>query len=339
MVQCSNISKPRSMIIYAESGGKKTSQLYHLAKYLIKKYKKKIRLISADGGGWAPFEDPCPDPFFEGNSLIESGWVDPFDISYRKTALADVRRLSEGYWPRDSKKYGEKGYLASDEKCLTTPEEWEGIIGYMVEGVYSIAMMWLSHIADQEGGVGFKHSYMYKEDDYLIGGLQEGHYGIVQKEIRKVIVHGFNRLPVKFNIWTSLVGKGKNKKNNPKSSDTSELCYGPRSAGDATTSEIPSWFMDCIHIDKQRIEKEDKVVEKWVAWFEEHEDKDTEIPYLAKARINSEYYPKLLEKFPGGFVELGYKNGLDKYLREMDRIKKEVKDLYLASRKERKEAV
>lgn len=311
------MAKSRSMIIYGESGDTKTSQLYHLAKYIIKKTGKKLRLISADGGGYSPFEDPSPDPFFKGKSLIESGWVEAFDISYRQYALADMRRLAEGYWPRKYK--GDlQGYFKNEERCLTTPEEWEGLAGYLIEGITSISKLLLNHIADQDGAVGFKKSFEYDEEGYKISGLQEGHYGIVQKEIYKIQVHGFGRLPIDWCIWTALVAKGTDKR-------TGTKVFGPKSAGDATTFEIPSWFMDCMHLSQETITSaEGKGVVKKVAWFRQHNDIELDIPYLCKARISPELYPKLLELYPNGYVTLGYKQGLNKYLEALDKIKSDV---------------
>lgn len=308
--------KAKTMMLYGESGDTKTSQLYHLARYIIKATGKKIRLISADGGGYEPFESPCPDPFFEGKSLVESGYVDIFDISYRKTALADLRRLAEGYWPINAKikatgRVVPKGYFKNDERCLTSPEAFDNIAAYLVEGAASISTLLLNHISDQDGGLGFKHSFEYEEEGYKVSGLQEGHYGIVQKELYRLQVHGFGRLPVDYVIWTSLVGKGVDKR-------TDKTIYGPKAAGDAITYAIPQWFGDCIHISQENVELEDKVVIKKVAWFRQHPDKDTGIPYLCKARITPELYQGLLRKFPNGYVPLGFKRGLDVYVEALE---------------------
>src|SRR5574337_277923 len=165
----------RSTLIYAKSGDTKTSQLYHVARYIHKKTGKKLRLITGDGGDYVAFTDPSGDPFFKGKSLVEAGAVEVFDIKARKLALADMRRLSEGYWPRKIACKCCKGglHLRSDEQCMTTPDEWKGIAGYLIEGLTSICTMWLNHMRKQQEGPGFKHSFRYEEDGYSIGGLQE----------------------------------------------------------------------------------------------------------------------------------------------------------------------
>src|ERR1017187_6644074 len=106
-------SKPRSLMIYGNSGSTKTSQAYHLAKWINQKTGKTFRLIGANNSDSAPFED---------SGMVEKGIVDYFDISNREVALADMRRLSEGFWPRDitEKEKGNKEYFHTDDKCKTT---------------------------------------------------------------------------------------------------------------------------------------------------------------------------------------------------------------------------
>ncbi len=293
------------MMIYSESGDSKTTQLYFLAKWIFQKYGLRSRLISADGGGYAPFVD---------SGMIARKEVDVFDISNRKLALADLRRLSEGYWPRYKRDGGE--YFKSDEKCLTSPEQFKEIGAYLIEGASSISKLLLNHISKQEEGVGFKYSYKYEEDGYTVGGLQEGHYGLVQKELHSLIVQGFEILPVKFVVVTALVGKGETKRKG-------ETVYGPQAAGNALTPEIPSWFMDCFHLQTVAVQKEDKVVEKKVAWFIQHKDHETEIPYLAKVRVMPELMPSLLNQYPEGYAQLGFKRGIDKFIEYVDKMSQE----------------
>jgi hypothetical protein len=303
------MTKPRTIMIYGNSGDSKTTQAYFLAKYIHEKTGLTGRLIGTNASDSAPFED---------SGMIDKGVVDFFDISNRVKALADMRRLSEGYWPRDiqSKPTGNKEYFATDDKCLTSQDQWKKLGFYIIEGAAGIANLLLNHIRQQEEGVGFKHSFKYEEDGYIIGGLQEGHYGLVQQEMYKLIVQGFACLPVKYIIMTSLIAKGVDKR-------VSETVYGPKSAGQATTFEIPSWFMDCFHLDSV-IEDDAKnpgqKVSRKVAWFEKHLDTETQIPYLCKVRMLPEIYTKLYEAFPNGYVPLGFKSGLDKMYRAIDII-------------------
>lgn len=310
-------NKPRTVILYGDSGIGKTSQAYFLARYLAKKYSIIGRLIGSNASDSAPFED---------SGMIDKGIVDFFDIANRQYALADMRKLSEGYWPRNAKdKEGNsiiKGYFQKDDNCKTTFEQWQKIGFTIIEGITGVSNLMLNHIRSQEEGVGFKHSFKYEEDGEVIGGLQEGHYGLVQQELYKVVVQGFACLPVKMVIWTALIGKGMDKR-------IQQTVYGPKGAGVAQTFEIPSWFMDCFHLEDKQVkvrvknkQGDDEVIEKVirVAWFQNHKDEETGITYLAKVRILPELYPKLLEKFPHGFVPLDFENGINKLYEEIDRI-------------------
>jgi hypothetical protein len=83
--------------------------------------------------------------------------------------------------------------------------------------------------------------------------------------------------------------------------------------------------MDCLHLDKTKWhdDKSGSDKEQMVAWFVRHDDTQTGVPYLCKARVMPEMYPKLLEAFPYGFVPLGYKHGVDLYFRVLEKLRKE----------------
>lgn len=305
--------KPRSIMMYGQSGSTKTSQLYHLAKYILKLTGKKIRMIHGDPGGYAPFED---------SGLIASGRVEVFDFSYRQLALADIRRLSEGYWPRKNKDGQE--YFRSEPVCMTTPEQWSGIGAYLIEGMTSLGELLKTHISNQREGVGFKESWKYEEDGYTLTGLQPGHYDLIQKEVYARHVQGFAMLPIEYLVWTALVGKGEDKQSRV-------TFYGPQIVGNAATPRAPTWFLDCLHLSKERWKdaKTGENREGMVAWFTQHNDVSQELggslgaPYPAKVRIAPELFPKLLEKFPFGFVPLGFTRGVDVLFMVMDKLRKE----------------
>lgn len=301
--------KPRNIMLYADSGDTKSTQCFNLAKWIHQNTGLKGRFIGANASDLASFED---------SGMIDKGIIDYFDIASIEHPLAALRWLSQGYWPRNLRNKQTQEivkYFAKDSKCKQDGS-FANVGFYIIEGMTGISTLLLNHIRGQDEGVGFKHSFKYEEEGEIIGGLQEGHYGLVQQELYKMVVQGFACLPVKYVIWTALIGKGVDKRVN-------ETIYGPKSAGQATTFEIPSWFDDCLHLDRikeQRAGTEGKgagdnnenLVEKVVAWYMKHNDADTDIPYLAKVRILSELYPKLVEKFPKGYVTLGFKTGLEK---------------------------
>jgi hypothetical protein len=326
------MANPTSIMIYGNSGSTKTTQLYHMAKYILKRYpEKRIRLIHSDGGGCAPFVD---------SGMVERNEVEIFDFSNRQFAFADIRRLSSGYWPRYVKdgqahQFPVEGgvmYFRPEPVCLTTAEEWEKISAVFIEGMTSTASMLLAHCSNRDETVGFKANYKYEEDGESFTGVSEGHYGIVQKEIYERHMKGFRTLPVQWLVWTALVGKGQDKKQ-------SMPVRGPQMIGDAKTNEIPSWFNHVFHMDRVTYQNvpnklstalqrpaNNEAVQKIVAWFEEHKATDElgqTVPYLCKSTVMPELLQKRSEFFPYGFIPLEYDYGIEMYFKVLEKLRKE----------------
>lgn len=315
--------KPQTKVIYGESGASKTTQLYHFARWYHARTKKRIRLISCSGGGWEPFD---------ASGLIDSGIVQALDVTLMMqgvdTKLAFMKRLSEGYWPIDSPSgKGNVGdgeyFFAKKPECMTI--EAENIGAYLIEDLTSLGKLLLGHLSEKDSGTGFKHSFTIEEDGYIIGGLQEGHYGLVQNEVLKFIQHGFGILPVDYMLMTALVGSGTDKRDKTK-------LFAPQLVGSASTSEIPSWFGDCLYLRDMQVIYDDgqgnqtKGVQK-VMHIRDYINPDDEVPYKAKVRCMPELIAKLEEKYPEGYVELKPEKGIIPFLNTMEKWKQE----YLAT--------
>lgn len=295
----------RTAIWYGDSGTTKTSQIYHLAKYLFKKHRKKTRLISADGGGYAPIQE---------GRLIELGIVEVFELSKSPRYFADVHRLADGFWPRD-------GVLNSSEKCRTT--DWSDIGLVAVEGISSIARGLLNYIVNYKGPSGeraYKVPFELEEEGYETAGADRGHYGIVHTVLHEIIVRKFCQLPVDHVVFTALTGRGESKVNR-------ESVYGPKAVGEALTSELPTWVQDCLHFSRQRYQQKGSAVDGVVAWYRNHPDPDTGVDYLAKIRMVPEAYPDFVEKFPEGYIPLGFKYGIIAYYDAIQKLHASVANL------------
>ena len=290
--------RARTGILYGKSGSKKTSQLARLAMYYWNTYQLKTRLISSDGGGWAPFED---------SGLIDEGIAKVFDISGSANALATVKRLSQGYWPKKLKN-GDL-YFASDDRCKIPDEVLKQSV-YMVEGLTSIAALWKDHIANNAEDTGFVLGQQLNEDGYRFGSLQIAHYGLMQTQMYNVFVGGFCKLPVKYVWTTALVDMGED-------TESKTNYYGPKSAGKASTFEIPSWFGECWHLDDAQIKikkGDEKVLTTIpVAWMRNHKETNTGNSYLAKVRIWDQLIPEVEKKWPNGFIQLKPTAGLEQF--------------------------
>lgn len=313
----------RKICIYSDSGEGKTTQGYFMVKWLWNTFQLKTRWISFDG----KYDQlTLPQKEYEGKSLINAGIVELYDASKMETALADVRRLSEGYWPVPYKDKSKGLYFRSDANCET--KDWSKIGLYVIDDISSLSDSWLVHISDQDV-VGFKPSWKYTEEEYTYRGLEDGHYGIVQKELTRVLKQGFHTLPVKYVMSMAKVEKGtenyrrkRQKRNDPSAVAEPNVTtmYGPKAAGQALTCFLPGWFSDCFHIG--RLEIDPKVYEKAygvegneirVAYYDSHKHDDTGVPYVCRVDILPEDVPKLREKFKGGFIPLSFTRGIDKF--------------------------
>lgn len=320
------MSRTRTTLIYGDSGAGKTTQLYFLARdYLAENPTKKVRLISCSGGGWLPFED---------SGMIERGEVQALDLTKiavdGNQALASIRALSIGNWPVEVASKGNlnggKLHLAMEDICKPSQEDKANVGMYLFEDMTQLARLLLTHLGGKEEGTGFKHAWKIEEGGYTVGGLQEGHYGLVQNEIYKIICMGFcsiATLNIDRLVVTALVGKGEDKR-------TKQPMYGPKSAGDATTPEIPSWFNECFHLDVDTYMTDEGGVktlhEDRRGWWQKHLDAETGVPYPAKVRFMPEHMELLTKKWPMGYIPLEPTQGLDKFYKFSRAVARRLKE-------------
>ncbi len=62
--------KANTHLIYGESGTFKTTAIGFFAEYIWRKYGKRTRLVSADGGGWFPVQ-----------KYVDAGIIEPYSVS------------------------------------------------------------------------------------------------------------------------------------------------------------------------------------------------------------------------------------------------------------------
>ncbi len=322
-------NRAKTLLLYAESGNTKTSQGVFISRYIKEKYNKKTRLISSDGGGWSPIEDEnlIYDPRANPDGLVHA-----FNMTNRNNLLADWRKLAKGQWPKVVK--GE-AHLGEDVTKMyrkfqpTSPEEWKDIGCYFIEGLTSVGSGFISHISKQDNSKDSVSKVMYAapgydEDGEHFGATDQGHIGMVQNELNN-LTQQFGTLPVELVVWTALVGVATDKSLRAIGIDEEGSVYGPKLSGNAKTAESPSWFSDCLHLDseitKNTLEDGGNTQTKRVfAFFERHQKIDGST-YLAKSSTGPTLYPKLKERFKGGYVELFYNEGIDRYLKVIDELK------------------
>jgi hypothetical protein len=327
------MARAKTILLYSDSGNSKTSQCVHIAKYIKAKYGKITRLISSDGGGWAPVEDegliiskdnPAIDMVLEKGVWVNkggNGCVEAFNMTNRKRYLADWRKLSVGMWPHVVEQDGRKVRIIS--QC--TPQETQRVGCYFIEGLTSIGSGFISHISKQDNTsdvtkVLFKAA-SYEEDGEFFGSTDKGHVGMTQNELHN-LTQAFGALQVEMVVWTALVGQANE-------AITKKPIYGPKLSGNAKTPEAPSWFSDCFHLhainEKEMIDNITVENKRILAFYQRHEDEETGNVYLCKSSVGPSLYLRLKKRYPGGFVELGFDNGIVDYLETVDGLREGTK--------------
>jgi hypothetical protein len=166
---------------------------------------------------------------------------------------------------------------------------------------------------------GFKFSYKIVEGEYTVGGLQEGHYGVIQKEVQKAIVRGFNTIPCRYVIWSALRAKAQDK-------ESREFVLGPEVVGSAMTHKVPSLLGSTFYLESATGKaKDSEETFRYVkAHFESGIDAELNLPFVAKCRVLEDAYPALKAVFKKGYVPcVAGKSGLERYFEVEEEILKE----------------
>lgn len=302
-----------TMVIYGPTGSRKTSQIGEFAKYIYEKTGKTTRLVSCDGGGWAPIQD-----------LINAGIIEAWRLVDEPSLLGAITAASKGAWPKNLK----NGIRPSGPVVVPDPagrvRELSNVGAYAIEGWFSIASAVMRFLVARGQKINEDVVSKFTETtdfgEFSYGAPSRGHYGFVQSYILDVI-RNFSSLPVERILYTSLEGKGEDKL-------TKGLQYGPAVAGSAITAAIPQYVGDCLHfedfLEEGKVDptnpKQKLVETKIKAWFTSHPDPQTGVIWPAKARLVPSKVPefKRLMGEPGYFV-LGEKSLYD-YLKVQDQL-------------------
>ncbi len=272
---------PKAGLVYGPSDTGKTSQMGFMAKYIWKKYHKRTRLVSADGGGWAPLQ-----------SYIDLGIIEPVSVLGSPHPGEMLKFLMEGHWPFNKEgKPVEMGTKASEPTSAT----WDDIGGYGFEGLYSIATLLMQfHSSNQSleqmaGGAMSKNQQTSKIVDGKDSWTQPGiaFYNYALQKMGKYVFQS-SALPVHKVLWTSLIDCYEKKDNTPDHNIIEAGPYGPAMIGKAGIKVIPQWFGDLIHVDivHSAVEQEDRPDRKAAA------AKVGTVTKIVRAYLKSHTHPK-----------------------------------------------
>lgn len=298
----------KSAVWFGDSGTYKTTNLYFAAKYLFAKYKKPIRMITAEQ--WQPIE-----------SLVNAGIVDLIEFSSdtcKGNPLPALVKLSRGWWPVQTSRG--KVLVAPSFPGEKTENELDKVCAYFVEGLSSISDVLMT----DEKNKGRAHSEQiiapFVEDGIKFGQISRSHYLFTQATVLERLVE-FGNLPVERVIFTAHEAKGED--------DDRQPIRGPGLAGKAGTAKVARKVGASIHFERYYTtkagqagsDKVDTLDAKVRAFFIAHPDKmNPAISYDCKPRVNVKKIPQLMERFPGGYIELTLNGGMEKMLQAEDEL-------------------
>lgn len=293
----------RTIALYGQSNSTKSSQCYHLAKWYIERFRRKVRYVNADNGEGMKYVIDA--------GLEDAGWVDTLDITNQaNNASSIVMKLAEGYWPRG------RGPFTRDKGNAYHAQDNVGM--YIFEGGTSIAELIKQGFSSSADKKAFANSYNYQEGEYNFGGVAMYHIGMIQDVVMRAIIASKKIPGLDFVVWTFHAAKADEKL-------TKATMIGPEIIGNSITPKIAKQLGNLIHLYRETVsvEKPDgsSIDEsRAVAYFTDHLDPSSGIPYTAKLTLLPDLLPKWQQKYPEGKAVLSYEHGIAPIIDDMVKL-------------------
>lgn len=314
----------RSGCVYGGTGTRKTTQGKWLSHYIAEKLGKATYLLSMDGGGWGPCQ---PE--------VEAGMIEPFFCDPASVPLPTLRKISQGYWPKDP--------AAPVGDINLVPMDFAKFGALIVEGWTSITAAAMRFLPDKGINVGGEEREKlggFSQEITVDGHLAKqnfrsntrGDYGFVQNYLYGFVMN-CNSLPLHYVLHTALESKTED--------DDRSTIYGPAISGKKATSQCGAWIGDLIHAQDYPVERTVKVpnpskpsemMDQLLLsvdvrfYYMKHPDPTTRILFPAKPRVTPEKVRELERIFPGGYFESDDKSGFDRYLSLVDKLTSDQSD-------------
>ena len=284
---------PKADLVFGRTGSTKTTQVGHMAEYIMEKYGQKTRLVSADPGGWISIEHLC-----------SAGIIDPVQINLQTPfPLEAITRYSMGWWPDAHGK-------------LVKAEVPKDVGAYAFEGLSTFSILIMSNLVSRKDiHIPDTPKESWVDDKLEGGGMHWGfsgraHYGFIQQRMYEIVTNS-NHLPVHKVLWTAHETDAKD--------NQKRAIMGPQIIGEAMTGQCGAWFGAMLHmfpVEKSvqaddPIDKGKKIsISRYVPimFLRDHIDpKDTyKIPFMAKPRGPSslwQEWPDYMEPNIGNFYK------------------------------------
>lgn len=276
-----NLAGGKADLIYGATGLYKTSQIGWAATYIHEKYGKKTRMVTADGGGWAPLQ-----------SFIDAGIIEVWPIRNRPFLIEAIDKACQGWWPVE---------VDDPKSPLEPPSANRSIrdVGlYAFEGLTSFGSGIMSKIKVPGVQLSQDPNYVLRdgETDYAGGSIAA--FGFVQDRIYDFVMKSHMIPLVEKVLWTALEAKGEEQ-------GTRLPVFGPDIEGKKATAKAGQWFGNMFHMEAGQqqvgVDEESQSVRLLTAVFmymKPHADKNTGITFPAKVRAPFQLAHKIPEKVP-----------------------------------------
>jgi len=310
-----------TVLIYAKTGGTKTTQLARIAERLIRHYKVKGienpqgRLITADSG-YGPMDHliKCAEN--------PNGPIEVIDLHALGNPFGALGCIADGRWIEMSKgKEGPKLTWSQETRVSND------ICFYLVEGFNTVGSCLLQdHVtagrkiaedvvgrtaisSEITGGTAATH---------YIGAPGRAHYGNVQSYMLETLLPKLKKIrrqdgtEVPWLIFTAHEAMGEDNL-------TDKPILGPASVGKASTGVIAQKFQDTIHIHKIGDPKTGEIKELR-GYFRDHPEltmpapNNTFFTWPAKISFPSHVAKKIHTNYPQGFFPITWDDGLEKLI-------------------------
>src|SRR2546423_1258094 len=161
--------EPKADLIYGATGSGKTANVGEVSDYVLAKWGKLTRMVSADGGGFGPLK-----------GKVKSGQIEYWALNAWKNSVANLERAIQGYWPLR---------LDDPESPVVPPDAgtWE-VYGFgAFEGLTSFGDMILDSLSGSKASLSQDPSFTWVQDGIEFSGENQSYYGFMQKELQRKV--------------------------------------------------------------------------------------------------------------------------------------------------------
>lgn len=217
--------RSKADLIYGATGTYKTSQIGHMAMYVLNKYGKKTRLVTADGGGFDPIKE-----------LVEAGVIEVWSIRTQPHLIEAIDKACQGWWPDDVDD------PASPAKPPTSSRAIRDVGLVAFEGLTSFGSSIMEKLKKPGVQLSQDPSYVLQDGGTHYAGGSMAAFGFVQDRIYEFVMKSHMIPLVEHVLWTALEAKGEEE-------GTKIPIFGPAIEGKKATGKAGQWFGNLFHME------------------------------------------------------------------------------------------